>query len=139
MIKLKYVATLLLSMATLLGSVAYAEGTTISLSWTPPTERVNGEVLDPVTEIASYELRCSLVGETAFIAQLSIPGLSDVGSFESPLAAVFPQYGLYDCEMAAVDTFGIYSDFVVVENGPVEWLPGKPRTPTNLLILVGSG
>jgi hypothetical protein len=119
--------------------MVYAEDTSVTLSWDPPTERVNGEALDPATDIASYELRCSLVGEAEYTAQLSIPGLSEIGAFSSPLATVFPTYGLYDCEMAAVDTFGIYSDYVIVQNGPVEWLPGKPQGPTNLLILIGNG
>ena len=134
MIKFVYspVAMLLLVLASL---PAFAES--VTLSWDPPTERVNGDALDPVTEIANYDLRCALQDTAEWTATVVVPGLSADGQFSAPLADVFPEFGRYDCEMAAVDTFGIYSDYTIVQNGPVEWLPGKPKGPTNLLILFG--
>lgn len=112
--------------------------TQLQISWTPPTERVDGTPLDPATEISKYDFQCALEGsEDGYTIQIDIPGQTDDGAWEAQLSDIFPQYGSYDCRMAAVDMDGLYSDFVYVENGPVVYEPVKPKAPTSLMILFG--
>lgn len=109
----------------------FAIASTLTLTWEVPTERVNGDPM-PIEEISHYELRCSSGNDQL---SLTIPSVSDGGIFESGMAELFGAYGVYDCSLAVVDTWGLYSDFVEVENGPIEYLPPAPGVPTNVLIL----
>ena len=111
-----------------------AFASTLTLTWTVPTERVNGDPL-PIEEISHYDLRCEPVGGGE-VTRMEIPATADGGIFEGQLGSVFPAYGVYDCGLATVDTWGLSSDYVMLENGPVEYFPAAPGAPTNVLILV---
>lgn len=111
-----------------------AMASTLTLTWTVPTERVNGDPL-PASEISHYSLRCAPVGggDHTF---MDIPSTADGGIYEGQMSGVFPGYGDYECELATVDTWGLSSDYVLAQNGPIEYRPAAPGVPTNVLILV---
>jgi hypothetical protein len=86
---------------------ASPEPSSVTLYWSAPLERVNGEVMESA-EIGGYEIRykretdssyTNVVIADASIDQHSIEDLVDVDS--------------YSFEVAVFDTDGIYSDFVV--------------------------
>lgn len=106
---------------------------TVTLTWDIPDSRMNGDFM-PFEEISHYRLVCeSQSGDNT--AEMEIPSTSDNGAFEGSLSSMFAEYGRYDCEMAVVDIFGLHSNYVVVQNGPIEYLPSRPGVPTNVLIL----
>lgn len=118
---------------------ALAEETpsSVTFQWTPPTERVNGDALDASTEISYYDLRCWNIETPEEYTYLQIPGQSTEGSYTSTISELLPEYGYYECELAAVDAWGTYSDYVLAESdNPIPYLPPKPGTPTNILILI---
>lgn len=121
----------------LFATLALAEESgTVTFQWEPPTERVDGTPLDPATEIGFYELRCWDVETPGEYTTLEIPGQSEGGSYTSAMADLFPDYGHYECELSAVDNYGVYSDFVLAQGEtPLPYLPPKPGSPTNVLIL----
>jgi hypothetical protein len=98
-----------------------------TLSWEPPTTRVDGQTLDPATELAEYRLYCEGLDTVA------IPAATSNGEYEVPKTNIFPGYGAYDCGLTAVDTEGLestMSNMVVIP-----WEKTKPNAPTNLLII----
>lgn len=115
--------TLMLCVLVLLTGTAFAE----TLSWEPPTSRMDGTPLDPATELSAYRLTC---GETV----TEIPAVGD-GTNEYPLnkAEVLPGYGNHDCYLTAVDTEGRVSP----PSNTVTVLYEKvgPSQPINLIIL----
>ena len=99
-----------------------------TLTWTPPTERVDGTPLDPETEIAEYRLICGIV-TTSIDATVTEGNQHEVAKHE-----ILPGYGSYDCALVAVDTDGLESEpsNAVV----VEWQKTAPVAPTDLLLIV---
>ena len=98
-----------------------------TLSWEPPTTRVDGQTLDPATELAEYRLYCEGLDAVA------IPSATSNGEYEITKDQLFPGYGKYDCGLTAVDTEGLestMSNMVVIP-----WEKTKPNVPTNLLII----
>lgn len=89
-----------------------AQTTTVStssltLSWVPPVARENGNALI-VSEIGGYEVRYRLVGTNAFNVVV-VPGGASKSVTLSGLIG-----GEYDCQIAAFDTDGSYSNFVAI-------------------------
>jgi hypothetical protein len=74
---------------------------TVTLSWTPPTERVNGNHMS-TDEIGGYEVvtKC--------------PGQTDASYIVQSVVYTLEGQGIRDCEfyVATYDTDGIYSEFV---------------------------
>jgi len=101
--------------------------TATTLSWEPPTTRVDGQPLDPVTELAEYRLYCDGLNVVA------IPAATSSGEYEVPKTDIFPGYGAYDCALTAVDTDGLES--VMSNIVTIPWEKAAPNAPTNLLII----
>ncbi len=99
-----------------------------TLSWEPPTTRVDGTPLDPVTDLSNYFFKCD--GGIA----ISIPAVGD-GTNTYPLTKrdIFPDYGTYDCWMTAVSTEQLESSPSNIVTIPYD--PTKPNSPINLIIL----
>ena len=98
-----------------------------TLSWEPPTTRVDGQPLDPATELDEYRLYCDGLDAVA------IPSATSNGEYEITKDQLFPGYGEYDCGLTAVDTEGLesaMSNMVVIP-----WEKTAPSAPTNLLII----
>lgn len=115
---------ILLALVALLAMPAMAE----TLSWTPPTDRVDGTPLDPMTEIAEYRLDCGGV-------VTSIESTVEAGhQYEVRKHEVLPDYGSHECVLMAVDTDGLVSE---PSNAVIiEWQKTAPRAPTDLLVIV---
>ena len=121
--------------ALLLAPQVLAAQTATTITFDPPTDRVDGTPLDPATEIAEYALYCHAQGTEGPPGEdvLTIPGLTDTGVYETTYDSFLPEKGRYDCAMTAIDTDGRESSQSdVVE---VSWLDA-PGTPTNVIILV---
>lgn len=134
----KVLAVLLLSLAPLAAfSEAVPEGQipSFTIQWEPPVARVNGESIDPVTEIQEYDLRCYEVDVPGIFYNVTIPGLSSEGSFSIRKEDLLNGYGSYNCELAAIDTDGLYSDYAQMQNGPLIWQASPPGAPTNLILV----
>lgn len=80
----------------------------VSLYWSAPLERVNGETMAN-TEIAGYEIRYRKDGDTEY-ERIVLEDASATQYHIDNLSSVDYQF-----EVAAIDTFGLYSDFVKAE------------------------
>lgn len=130
------IITLLTTMLVMLAFSPVAISVDFSLGWTPPTERMDGSPLDPVTEISQYDLQCYVSGGPGdIVVTETIPGQTKVGEFETNMGDLFPRYGSYACELRAVDNAGRASDWVLAEGGPIVYQPQPPRAPTSVLIM----
>ena len=110
--------------ALVFSGVAAAE----TLSWEPPTSRNDGTPLDPVAELAPYELVCGDV-----VTQ--IPPTNDgPQEYEVTKHEILPAYGTTDCYMVAVDLDGLRSE--PSNSVPISWEKASPARPTNLLIII---
>lgn len=101
---------------------------TVTIRWTPPSERVNGDSFDPVTELERYEFYC---GD---IEPIYISGYSTVSEYSFDKSGYFTEPGSYDCFMAAVDSDGLYSDWVQLDK-PVEYDSGVIGAPLDFQVL----
>ena len=99
-----------------------------TLTWTPPTERVDGAPLDPATEIAEYRLICGTV-TTSIDSTVPEGNQHEVRKHES-----LPGYGSHDCALVVVDTDGLESE--PSNSVVVEWQKSAPVAPTDLLLIV---
>lgn len=124
---------ILLVLSLIVFPMAYAETDTIQ--WEPPTERVNGDALDPLTDIASYELRCWPVSNAEAFVSIQVPGLTETGEYTINKSEVFEHYGDHTCSVAAIDTFGLMSDRVEISNPPISYFPPAPRVPTSVIVV----
>lgn len=139
----KFIRTFLLICGVLVSAVSFIaiaeetdpEVTILTLTWDIPDTRMNGEPMSP-DEISHYHFRCDLQDSEVSV-EMEIPSTTDDGIFEGQLSDIYTEYGFYNCEMAVVDTLGLYSNYVMVENGPIEYLPARPGVPTNFMILRG--
>ena len=134
--------TLILILSLLIGAlalpaVAQEPGgslTEVSVSWEPPTARLDGLPIDPATEISHYTLKCATSESGPFEDGYHIPGMTPDGTHAAALVDVFPGgYGDYWCVMTATDTGG-------QESGPsnvaaFSWQAPEPGAPTQLLII----
>ena len=103
-----------------------ASALSATLTWEPPTSRVDGTPLDPATEISEYRLTC---GDTV----TPIPATMTGQEYEVAKHEILPGYGTYDCFLTAVDTDGLVS---MPSNAVIlEWTKQPPSAPTNLLII----
>lgn len=116
----------LLIALTLLAISTVVSATT--LSWEPPTTRVDGKALD-ISELSHYNLYC---GDLGIVAE--IPASTSTGEYEVPKLELFPDYGMYSCHMTAVDTEGLES--MPSNTVDIFWDPVNPSSPTNLLIIL---
>lgn len=99
--------------------VAHAES--VVLSWSPPTERNNGEPIT-VAELGGYELRYTLAGASE---QLTV--VVPDGTATSYRIDELPG-GSHAFQIAVYDTNGLYSDFVSIGYQQ----PSKPGGPGNV-------
>ncbi len=99
-----------------------------TLSWEPPTEYMNGDPLDPATDLSNYFFKCD--GGIS----INIPATGE-GTNSYPLVKrdIFPDYGTYDCYMTAVSTEQLESSPSNIVTIPYD--PTKPNSPINLIIL----
>jgi len=97
-----------------------------TLSWEPPTSRVDGQPLDPATELSEYRFYCAEV-------TTSIPATSTNGEYEIDKAQSLPGYGTFDCYLTAVDTEDRESQ--PSNTVALIWEPTAPNAPTTLLII----
>lgn len=91
----------------------------VTIRWTPTSERVNGDSFDPVTELERYEFYC---GD---IEPIYISGYSMVSEYTFKKSEYFTETGTYECYMAAVDSDGLSSDWVQL-NVPITYV-GAPQ------------
>jgi len=115
--------TLIALIVALFSVAAVAE----TLTWTPPTTRVDGTPLIPETELAPYELVCGEVTTT-------IPATGEQDqSYQVRKHEILPGYGETGCYMIAVDTDGLKSE--PSETVYLTWEKGAPSAVTNILII----
>ena len=115
---------ILIALIAVLFSVAAAAET---LTWTPPTTRVDGTPLDPAAELAPYELVCGEVTTT-------IPATGDQEqAYQVRKHEILPGYGETGCYMVAVDKDGLKSE--PSEMVYLTWEKGAPSAVTNILII----
>lgn len=91
------------------GTPGESEDRSVSLYWSAPMERVNGESLAN-SEIAGYEIRYRKDGEakyTRVVIDNATTTQHHIDNLES---------GDYRFEIAVFDTSGLYSEFVVAEH-----------------------
>lgn len=118
---------LITAMLMLFSITALAE----TLVWQPPTTRVDGTPLDPVTELAPYELVCGQ-GDNAVTTEIPATGEAEQ-RYQVSKHEILPDYGDIPCYMVAVDLDGLKSapsDTVVIP-----WAKSAPSAVTEILIL----
>lgn len=108
----------------IMSSMAFAT----TLSWEAPTTRVDGVALD-ISELSHYNLYCGDLGVVT-----KIPATTPTGEYEVPKMELFPDYGMYTCNMTAVDTEGLES--MPSNSVDIFWDAVNPSSPTNLLIIL---
>lgn len=79
----------------------------IQIYWTPPNQRENGEFLD-ITEVGGYELRYKRGTDTRYTSVIINDSYRDAYYFDN-------LEGDYEFQIAAFDTNGVYSSFVIVK------------------------
>lgn len=103
-----------------------------TVSWTPPTERMNGDAL-PAGEIASYDLVCQEAGSGTAVYTTNVPG----GQSSHETGAVF-EAGEYLCRMRTVDTEGRISpdwaESQVFSVGRCDVSDCSPRAPASITV-----
>lgn len=116
---------LLIALFVLLFSVAAAAET---LSWEPPTTRVDGTPFDPATEVARYELVC---GDKV----TEIPPTQDpANSYVFKKYEILPDYGDNSCYLTVVDTDGLQS--APSNTVAITWEKKGPSAATNVILIV---
>lgn len=114
---------IVLMLLALLALPAMAE----TLTWTPPTQRADGTPLDPMTEIAEYQLVC---GEVVTSIEPTVP---EGERYELIKYEILPGYGSHDCHMKAVDTDGLVSK--ASESVAIQWEKAQPLAPTDVVLI----
>lgn len=79
----------------------------VSLSWTPPVQRENGDELD-ITELGGYELRYRLETEQKYISVI----IEDPWTTDYYIEWL---EGRHEFQVAAFDNTGLYSEFVSLQ------------------------
>ena len=95
----------------LIPGVALAQATHgFTFTWTDPTERVDGQALDPNTELMSYRMRCEGHENVERITDRS--ATDDIGNGERRYEWVgaVQRGGWYDCWLTAIDTDELESE-----------------------------
>lgn len=104
-----------------------------SVTWTAPTERVNGDPLPPA-EIAGYDLECVVQATGEVVYATGLPA----GASQHQTAEVFNE-GTFICRMRTLDTGGLVSDwgesnpFTVGRCDVTDCRPKPPRSITVVL------
>jgi hypothetical protein len=119
--------TLIALIVALFSVAAVAE----TLTWTPPTTRVDGTPLDPATELAPYELVCGQ-GDNAVTTNIPATGEAEQ-RYQVAKHEILPNYGEIPCYMVAVDLDGLKSE--PSETVYLTWEKGAPSAVTNILII----
>ena len=110
----------------LLPSLALAH--TFTFTWTDPTSRTDGSVLDPATELKSYRMQCSGPENAERIVDRA--ATSAVGTERRyEWADAVQVSGMYDCRMTAIDTGDRESDWSNTASVPKF---ASPSAPTDL-------
>jgi hypothetical protein len=102
-----------------------------SVTWTPPTERVNG---DPLTaaEIAGYDMECRTTGGELVYQAGGLTGTSH------STAAVF-EAGQFVCQMRTIDTDGRQSEWAssnVFTVGRCDVTDCRPQAPASITVIL---
>ena len=113
--------------ALVFSGVAAAE----TLSWEPPTTRVDGTPFDASKDLSSYQLYCD------DLAAVPVPSDTSDGQYKIPLAEIFDGYGTFSCALTAVDLDGLES--ARSNSVDVVYPVALPSKPTTLIILTGGG
>ncbi len=79
----------------------------VTLSWTPPVQRENGDELD-ITELGGYELRYRLETEQKYISVI----IEDPWTTDYYIEWL---EGRHEFQIAAFDNTGLYSEFVSLQ------------------------
>lgn len=119
---------------------------TRTITFIQPTQRENGEALDPVTEIQQYNLYCLQVpsgqnpndpigGETEFKASTPyvIPGLTSDNVHVTETENILDGRGRHQCALTALDIDGLESMLSNIVS--VTWL-SPPGAPSDLEIVM---
>jgi hypothetical protein len=96
----------------LLPAAALAQATHgFTFGWVDPVQRVDGQPLNPATELQAYRLRCD--GAESVERFVDRAATDDAGNGERQYewVAAVQQGGWYDCRMTAVDTDNLESDW----------------------------
>lgn len=117
-----------------IGIVAFAQENpndkTVTFTWTPPFERVNGEPMS-ADEIATYTLRCFESQNRQVQREITFPAPEEPILSEL-MSELLPGYGTFNCELGVTDTLGLRSDFVLAQGEPLTFLPPDPKGPTDV-------
>lgn len=98
-----------------------------TLSWEPPTTRVDGTPLDPATELSVYELSCG--GK-----KTEIPATGEENyEYEVTKHEILPEYGEHKCFLVAVDNDGLKSE--PSNTVSITWEKSAPGRPTSVIII----
>ena len=103
---------LILLLLLLVPGVALAQATHgFTFTWDDPVTRIDGQTLDPDTEIQSYRLNCE--GSESVERVVDRAATTDVGGVtrEYQWIDAVQRGGWYDCRMTAVDTDDLESDW----------------------------
>lgn len=100
-------------------------------TWTPPTQRVNGDALLP-SEIAGYDLECLREGTGEIVYATGVPG----GDTSHQTGEVFDA-GSFVCRMRTIDTGGLLSTWNssnVFTVGRCDVTDCRPLPPSSIVI-----
>ena len=111
--------------------VFYGVAAAETLSWEPPTTRVDGTPFDASKDLSSYQLYCD------DLAAVPVPSDTSDGQYKIPLAEIFDGYGTFSCALTAVDLDGLES--ARSNSVDVVYPVALPSKPTTLIILTGGG
>lgn len=99
-----------------------------TLSWEPPTTRVDGTPFDPLTEVDRYELVCQ--DKVTAIP----PTQEQEQTYVFKKHEILPDYGEIGCYLIVVDTGGLQSE--PSNTVTIPWEKQKPSTATNVILIV---
>lgn len=106
-------------------------GDVVTVTWDPPTERANGDTLDPEKDIDKYTVYCRNPEDPWPEDGYEIEGYVDEGYHETLYVDLLPGPGKYQCAITATDTEGLESSRG--DTDTVEYYV-EPEAPTNLKI-----
>lgn len=99
----------LVAVLALIPAQALAQAPTVAVTWTAPTERVDGTPL-AAGDIGAYILGCRASGSTGELVDLlELPG--NTTEAEITRRDLFPTWGTYTCGLAARTVTGVRSDW----------------------------